>query len=85
MIESMRPTDLQAVYSFVDNVPLTKTKKNLNRDFSDCHLMAEVIKHYLPNSHKGLVEVHNYVSSEKVSTKKQNWLQLNRKVLSKLG
>ena len=66
----MKPKDLQAVYGFVDNVKLSKTKKNLNRDFSDCRLMAEVIKHYLPISHKGIVEIHNYVATEKISIKK---------------
>ena len=81
----MREIDLQHVYSFVDPVPISRTKRNLNRDFSDARMMAEVIRHYLPPSHKGLVEIHNYVDTGKVELKKQNWQVLNRKVLSKLG
>ena len=84
-IESLRDTDLQQVYSFVDPVPISRTKRNLNRDFSDARMMAEVIKYYLPGSHKGLVEIHNYVDTGKVELKKQNWAVLNRKVLGKLG
>lgn len=84
-MESLRDIDLQHVYSFVDSVPISKTKKNLNRDFSDARLMAEVIKFYLPSSHKGLVEIHNYVDTGKSELKMQNWAVLNRKVLAKLG
>jgi hypothetical protein len=73
------------VYAFVDAVPLNKPKRNLNRDFSDCRLMAEVIKHYLPASHKGLIEPHNYIDTHQVRLKKQNWILMNKKVLSKLG
>ena len=53
--------DLQQVYLFVDKVPSDRVKKNLNRDFSDCSYMAELIKFYLPASHKRLIDVHNYV------------------------
>ena len=62
-LESLDENDLQQIYHFVDKVQISKTKKNLNRDFADCSIMAEVIKHYLPNSHKGMIEVHNYISS----------------------
>ena len=39
-LESLTEGDLQIVYGFVDKVPIQKTKKNLNRDFADCRLMA---------------------------------------------
>ena len=84
-LESLDENDLQAVYHFVDKVPISKTKKNLNRDFSDCSLMAEVVKHYLPHTHKGMIEVHNYVASSQVQIKIQNWKMLNKKILLKLG
>jgi len=58
--------DLQRAYYFVDAVPLNKVKRNLNRDFSDCSLMAKVIRHYLPASHKCIIEVWNYVESNKL-------------------
>lgn len=31
---------LEQLYQWVDNVPLSKPKKNIMRDFSDCSLMA---------------------------------------------
>ena len=73
------------MYVFVDNATLSKTKRNLNRDFSDCSMMAEVIKHYLPSGHKGLIQVHNYIASNKLEQKRSNWKLLNHKVLCKLG
>ena len=31
---------LDEIYTWLDNVPLTRPKKNIARDFSDCVLMA---------------------------------------------
>ena len=55
--------DLEEVYSWVDDVPLTRRKRNIVRDFSDCSLIAQIIKYHLPEKHKSLVQVHNYVES----------------------
>ena len=52
--------DLQDAYIFVDQVPTERIKRNLNRDFSDSSLMAEIIKFHLVKSHKGIIDVHNY-------------------------
>ena len=52
--------DLQTVYTFVDEAPSKRIKRNLNRDFSDGSYLAELIKHYIPASHKKLIEIHNY-------------------------
>lgn len=49
------------IYKFVDDMPSTRMKKNLNRDFSDGTYIAELIKHYLPPSHKKLIDINNYV------------------------
>ena len=84
-LESLDQNDLHQVYAFVDQVPINKPKKNLNRDFSDCRLMAEVIKYYLPTAHKGMIDVNNYIETHQVKIKKQNWSLLNKKVLSKMG
>lgn len=66
-------------------MPISKVKRNLNRDFADGCLAAEVISHYLPQSHKGLCQVHNYESTNQIKKKRANWQLLNRKVLQKLG
>ena len=57
---------LKGVYKFVDEAPSNRVKKNLNRDFSDGSYMAELLKFYLPPTHKCIVEIHNYVPTGKV-------------------
>ena len=48
--------ELESLYMWIDEIPLSRPKKNMTRDFSDGVLAAEVIKHFLPK----LVDVHNY-------------------------
>ena len=67
--------ELTEVYNWVDQIPLSRPKKNICRDFSDGVLMAEIINHYFPK----LVEVHNYVASTSAATKLSNWNTLNSK------
>lgn len=72
---------LEELYTWIDQIPLSRPKKDLKRDFSDGVLVAEVIKHYHPH----IVELHNYQSALGVSKKAVNWHMLNRKVFKKLG
>lgn len=65
----------------VDNLPLSRPKKNINRDFADGVMMAEVIHHYSPK----LVSLHNYPSANSLSKKIENWNTLNLKVFKRLG
>lgn len=69
------------LYTWLDSIPLSRPKKQTNKDFADGVLLAEVIKHYYPT----LVELHNYQSASSTKIKEHNWQTLNRKVLSKLG
>merc|ERR1711976_1095387 len=73
--------ELMYIYEWVDNVPLSRPKKNIARDFSDGVLMAEIIKYHLPR----LVDLHNYPSASSSTQKNYNWTTLNQKVLKKLG
>lgn len=73
--------DLQAIYNWVDEIPLSRPKRNIARDFSDGVLLAEIVKHSLPK----LVDMHNYSQAHSVSQKTYNWNTLNVKVLKKLG
>lgn len=73
--------DLQAVYNWVDEIPMSRPKRNIARDFSDGVLLAEIVKHYLPK----FVDMHNYSQAHSVSQKTYNWNTLNVKVLKKLG
>ena len=72
---------LQEVYNWVDEMKLSKPKKNIARDFSDGLMMAEIMKHYFPK----LVQIHNYPSANSGYQKLTNWNTLNNKVFKKLG
>ena len=73
--------ELQTLYSWVDEVPLSRPKRNIARDFSDGVLVAELVAHYFPH----LVELHNYSSANSAQQKGYNWATLNAKVFRKLG
>lgn len=54
--EHLNEEELREVYEWVDLFELSRMKKNINRDFSDAVLMAEMIHTYHPK----LVHLHNY-------------------------
>ncbi|XP_039528829.1 sperm flagellar protein 1 isoform X2 [Pimephales promelas] len=72
---------LQYLYAWIDKIPLSRTKRNISRDFSDGVMAAEVVKYFFPK----LVELHNYTPAHSTQQKLSNWSTLNRKVFSKLN
>ena len=48
--------ELNFVYNWVDEIPLSRPKKNITRDFADGVLLAEIISIYCPK----MIEKHNY-------------------------
>ena len=52
----MTEEDLQSIYNWVDEIPLSRPKRSIARDFSDGVLVAEIIKHFIPK----IVDMHNY-------------------------
>ena len=44
----MNEKQLQEVYAMVDSIDFSRTKKNINRDFADAVMMAELIHYYHP-------------------------------------
>jgi len=72
---------LDELYSWIDEVPLSRPKKNIARDFADGVLCAEVIAHFMSKA----VDMHNYFCAHSLNQKKVNWNTLNRKVFPKLG
>lgn len=62
VVSKISEEEMQEVYNWVDEIPLSRPKKNIARDFSDCVLIAEVIKHFLPQ----LVELHNYSNAHSI-------------------
>lgn len=77
----MDDESLQTVYCWVDEIPLSRPKRNISRDFSDGVLMAEIVAHYFPR----IVELHNYSQANSVRQKLYNWNTLNTKVFKKIG
>ena len=70
---NMSEEELQALYAWIDEIPLSRQKKNINRDFSDGVLAAEVVRHFLPK----LVELHNYSPANSTQQKMDNWRTVN--------
>ncbi|KAL0131199.1 hypothetical protein PUN28_002632 [Cardiocondyla obscurior] len=65
---------------WIGRISFSRPVRNVTRDFSDAVLAAEILKLYYPRH----VELHNYIPVNSISTKKENWRMLNRKVLVKL-
>ena len=76
----MNDEQLQEVYIWVDDIPLSRPKKNIHRDFSDAVLVAEIIHHHYPH----LIELHNYPASNSVKQKEYNWTTLKQKCFKKM-
>jgi hypothetical protein len=79
--EQLSDEQLRALYAWIDAIPLSRPKRNIQRDFSDGVLLAEVVSIYFP----ALVEVHNYGAANSLKQKMYNFETLNSRVLKKLG
>ena len=66
---------LQKLYTWIDEIPLSRPKRNIARDFADGVLVAEIVSHYFPR----LVELHNYSAANSYAQKIYNWNTLNTK------
>lgn len=73
--------EIQLVYNWVDEIPLSRPKRNISRDFADGVLMAEVVNYFVPK----IVELHNYNLAHSNKNKQYNWKTLNQKVMKKIG
>ena len=67
--------ELNLIYNWVDEIPLSRPKRNISRDFADGVLVAEIVNHFLPH----LIEIHNYSGANSAQKKKYNWETLNSK------
>ena len=59
----------QRSYQWVDEIPLSRPKRSIARDFADGVLVAEIVAHYFPR----LVELHNYSGGNGYAQKIYNW------------
>ena len=71
---------LLSLYTWVDQVPLSRPKQSIARDFSDGVLFSEVCAFFCP----WLVELHNYSNRSSRADKTEQWACMNRKVLKHL-
>ena len=65
--------ELKPLYKWIDQIPLSRPKRNIARDFADGVLVAEVCHHYFPR----LVDLHNYPPANSMQQKLYNWDTLN--------
>ncbi|EEQ97427.1 hypothetical protein, conserved [Perkinsus marinus ATCC 50983] len=72
---------IQRLYNWVDDIPLSRPKRNISRDFADGVMMAETVAHYIPK----IVELHNYSQANALTQKMYNWNTLNQKVFRRMG
>lgn len=80
MVEELKHHELQQVYRWIDQIPLSRPKRNISRDFADGVLMSEVVSHFFPR----LVDLHNYSMGNSAQQKNYNWDTLNMKVFKKM-
>ena len=73
--------EIQRIYNWMDDLKLSRPRRNISRDFADGVLIAEVLHQYFPR----LVELHNYSAANSSTQKQYNWATLNKKVLRRLG
>jgi hypothetical protein len=83
--------EIQLIYEWVDQISLSRPKRNITRDFADggnnySVLLAEIVKHYFPT----FVDIHNYSMAHSTRQKMYNWNTLNSinysaKVFRKIG
>merc|ERR1712179_299542 len=84
LTEMSQPLDedtTKGLLIWIDGIELSRPKKNINRDFADGVLVAELIAHFFPHR----VEKHNYQAASSRQGKLTNWATLNQKVLAKFG
>lgn len=79
--ENLSDEQLRALYAWIDAIPLSRPKRNIQRDFSDGVLLAEIVAVYFP----ALVEIHNYGAANSLKQKVYNFETLNTRVLKKIG
>ena len=73
--------NIEDLCKWVDGFQLSRIKRDLNRDFSDGCLVAEIISKF----HPSLINLHNYVPCSETKLKVENWNTLRSKVFRKIG
>jgi hypothetical protein len=56
MLPPISEQELNKIYEWIDSIPLSRPKKQIERDFADGVLVAEIMHHYYPK----MVHLHNF-------------------------
>ncbi|KAJ3032382.1 Sperm flagellar protein 1, partial [Rhizophlyctis rosea] len=80
-MQELTEEEIQSLYAWIDEIPLSRPKRNITRDFSDGVATAEIIRHFIPK----LVDLHNYPPANAVAQKLYNWNTLSQKAFRKLS
>ncbi|CAF0738284.1 unnamed protein product [Brachionus calyciflorus] len=72
---------LEDLYEWIDQIPLSRQKKRIERDFADGYCVGEIVKHFLPQ----LIDLHSLTPAHNLQQKLANWGLLNHKIFSKFG
>ncbi|CAD7084638.1 unnamed protein product [Hermetia illucens] len=80
-MKELKKEQLEDLYVWLEKFEMPQINRNVNRNFSDCVLLAQILKQLYPK----FVDIHNYPPRNSTALKLDNWQTLNRKVLQKLG
>jgi hypothetical protein len=69
------------ILSWLDTIPLSRPVRNLDSDFSDGILIAEIIAYFFPE----YVDLELFHIARNMSQRTKNWRLLNSEVLSKIS
>jgi hypothetical protein len=69
------------ILAWLDTIPLSRPVRNLDSDFSDGILIAEIIAYFFPE----YVDLESFHPARNMSQRTKNWRLLNSEVLPKLS
>ncbi|CAF0724393.1 unnamed protein product [Brachionus calyciflorus] len=72
---------LASLFEWLDRLPLSKVRTNVEKDFADGLLTAEVVKLYFPE----MVDIREFREVHDVKERQAQWNFLNSKVLKIIG
>ena len=81
MSSSHQMTTYYDLLAWLDTIPLSRPIHNLEKDFSDGVLVAEIIAYFFPE----YVDLEKYSNARNMSQRTKNWRRLNADVLPKLS
>ena len=95
----LNPSMLADLYQWIDQIPLSKPKKRIERDFADGEhnlffslntlivvslVAGTLVAEVVRHYLPDLIDMHNYSPTSSFTQKKANWTMLNKKVFSRI-